>query len=54
MWQPRKPDPDLEAEMLSRLMMRFGVAEERARSAVASTGKAPERARLRRRRRAVR
>ena len=48
-WQPRKPDPDLEAEMLSRLMMRFGVAEERARSAVASTGAAQERARLERR-----
>jgi outer membrane protein assembly factor BamC len=45
-WQPRPPDPDLEAEMLSRLMMRFGVAEERARSSVASTGKAPERAHL--------
>ena len=45
-WQPRKPDPDLEAEMLSRLMMRFGVAEERARSAVASTGTVQERARL--------
>ncbi|SOD41842.1 Beta-barrel assembly machine subunit BamC [Nitrosovibrio sp. Nv4] len=45
-WQPRPADPDLEAEMLSRLMMRFGVAEERARSAVASTGIAVERARL--------
>jgi outer membrane protein assembly factor BamC len=45
-WQPRPADPDLEAEMLSRLMMRFGVAEERARTAVASAGKAPERARL--------
>jgi outer membrane protein assembly factor BamC len=45
-WQPRKPDPDLEAEMLSRLMMRFGVAEERARGAVASTGTPQERARL--------
>jgi outer membrane protein assembly factor BamC len=32
--------------MLSRLMMRFGVAEERARSAVASTGTPQERARL--------
>ncbi|SFD89110.1 outer membrane protein assembly factor BamC [Nitrosomonas sp. Nm166] len=30
-WQPRPADPDLEAEMLSRLMMRFGVAEEKAR-----------------------
>jgi outer membrane protein assembly factor BamC len=44
-WQPRPSDPDLEAEMLSRLMMRFGVTEERARSAVASTG-VQERARL--------
>ena len=30
-WQPRPADPDLEAEMLSRLMMRFGVAEEKAK-----------------------
>ncbi|HKX52338.1 MAG TPA: outer membrane protein assembly factor BamC [Nitrosospira sp.] len=44
-WQPRPSDPDLEAEMLSRLMMRFGVTEERARSAVASMG-TQERARL--------
>jgi outer membrane protein assembly factor BamC len=44
-WQPRPSDPDLEAEMLSRLMMRFGVTEERARSAAASTG-VQERARL--------
>jgi len=44
-WQPRPSDPDLEAEMLSRLMMRFGVTEERARSAVASMG-VQERARL--------
>jgi len=45
-WQPRPPDPDLEAEMLSRLMIRFGAAEERAKSSVASVGKAPERAHL--------
>ena len=45
-WQPRPPDPDLEAEMLSRLMIRFGAAEERAKSSVASAGKAPERAHL--------
>ncbi len=45
-WQPRPADPDLEAEMLRRLMVRLGVAEERARTAVASAGKAPERARL--------
>lgn len=45
-WQPRAADPDLEAEMLSRLMMRFGVTEERARTAVASSGSARERARF--------
>ena len=45
-WQPRPPNPDLEAEMLSRLMMRFGVAEERARSAVASSRTPQERAQL--------
>ncbi|SEM66745.1 outer membrane protein assembly factor BamC [Nitrosomonas marina] len=36
-WQPRTADPDLEAEMLARLMMRFGVEEERARMELAST-----------------
>jgi len=30
-WQPRPADPDLEAEMLSRLMMRFGVEEQKAK-----------------------
>jgi outer membrane protein assembly factor BamC len=35
-WQPRPSDPDLEAEFLARLMMRFGVAEARAREQVAS------------------
>jgi outer membrane protein assembly factor BamC len=45
-WQPRPADPDLEAEMLSRLMMRFGVTEERARTAVANSGSAQERARF--------
>ncbi len=29
-WQPRLSDPDLEAEMLSRLMIRFGVEKEQA------------------------
>lgn len=46
-WQPRPADPDLEAEMLSRLMMRFGVTEERARTAVAGAG-TQERAHLNR------
>ncbi|PSJ17420.1 outer membrane protein assembly factor BamC [Nitrosomonas supralitoralis] len=30
-WQPRPADPDLEVEMLSRLMMRFGVEEQKAK-----------------------
>ena len=30
-WQPRPADPNLEAEMLSRLMMRFGVEEQKAK-----------------------
>lgn len=34
-WQPRKPDPDLEAEMLRRLMVRFGVEQERAKTQMA-------------------
>ncbi|GJL74258.1 MAG TPA: outer membrane protein assembly factor BamC [Nitrosomonas sp.] len=44
-WQPRPADPDLEAEMLSRLMMRFGVEEERARfELAANSGSVQERA----------
>jgi outer membrane protein assembly factor BamC len=35
-WQPRPPDPELEAEMLRRLMVRFGVEEGRAKAQVAS------------------
>ncbi len=35
-WQPRAPDPDLEAEFLRRLMVRLGVHEERAKQVVAS------------------
>lgn len=40
-WQPRRPDPDLEAEMLRRLMMRFGVQEARAKQQIASAAEAP-------------
>jgi outer membrane protein assembly factor BamC len=36
-WQPRPPDPELEAEMLRRLMVRFGVDEPRAKAEIAST-----------------
>ena len=32
MWQPRPADPDMEAEMLRRLMVRFGVQEARAQA----------------------
>ena len=31
-WQPRPSDPDLEAELLARLMVRFGVEETKART----------------------
>jgi outer membrane protein assembly factor BamC len=34
-WQPRPPDPSLEAEFLRRLMVRFGVDDARARAQVA-------------------
>lgn len=44
-WQPRPADPDLEAEMLSRLMTRFGVEQERARAMVTAAPGA-ERARM--------
>jgi len=45
-WQPRKPDPDLEAMMLTRLMTRFGVEAVRAKSQVASAAPAQPRATL--------
>lgn len=35
-WQPRPSDPELEAEMLRRLMVRLGAAEERAAAIVAA------------------
>jgi len=44
-WHPRPPDPDLEAEMLRRLMSRFGVQQARAKSEVAAA-QAPLRATL--------
>ncbi len=40
-WQPRRADPDLEAEMLRRLMVRFGVQEVRARQQIVAAGQAP-------------
>jgi outer membrane protein assembly factor BamC len=38
-WQPRPADPDLEAEMLSRLMVRFGVEEEKAKLELTANGR---------------
>jgi len=34
-WEPRAPDPDLEAEMLRRLMVRLGMEESRAQTMMA-------------------
>ena len=47
-WQPRPPNPELEAEMLRRLMVRLGVQEARAKTEVASAVSAPQRAVLQR------
>ncbi|MBI4741066.1 MAG: outer membrane protein assembly factor BamC [Betaproteobacteria bacterium] len=46
-WQPREADPGLEAEMLRRLMVRFGSDEKRAASALAAAQeKQPEKVKL--------
>lgn len=37
-WQPRERDPQLEGELLSRLMLRLGANEEAAKVATAATG----------------
>ena len=44
-WQPRPADPELEAEMLRRLMVRLGVEESRAKTMVAAD-QTQERAKL--------
>lgn len=44
-WQPRPADPELEAEMLRRLMVRLGAQEARAKTLIA-VDQAPERAKL--------
>lgn len=44
-WQPRAPDPELEAEMLRRLMVRLGSDEKRAEASIAAA-KAEPRAKL--------
>ena len=44
-WQPRPPDPEIEAEMLRRLMVRLGAENQRAAASVAAA-KAEPRAKL--------
>lgn len=44
-WQPRQPDPELEAEFLRRLMIRLGTQEEKAKQQLAEkTNPVPARA----------
>jgi outer membrane protein assembly factor BamC len=45
LWQPRAPDPELEAEFLRRLMVRLGVEDQRAQAMV-SPERGVERARI--------
>ncbi len=45
-WQPRAADPELEAEMLQRLLVRLGVDADRAKTLLASEQKQDVRARL--------
>lgn len=45
-WQPRAPDPELEAEFLQRLLVRLGVEETAAKAQLAKTAGGPEKARL--------
>lgn len=46
-WQPREADPELEAEMLRRLMVHLGAEERRAEALLASTPERDDRAALR-------
>ncbi|MCU0934378.1 MAG: outer membrane protein assembly factor BamC, partial [Thiobacillaceae bacterium] len=41
-WQPRAADPELEAEMLRRLMVRFGVEEAQAKTMLAAQVQPPQ------------
>ncbi|MBE0625390.1 MAG: outer membrane protein assembly factor BamC [Burkholderiales bacterium] len=45
-WQPRAPDPELEAEFLRRLMVRFGVEDTRAKAELVASDQKIERAKL--------
>ncbi len=43
-WQPRPPDPELEAEFLRRLMVRLGAQEDKAKQLTAAAGTQESRA----------
>jgi outer membrane protein assembly factor BamC len=45
-WQPRPADPELEAEMLRRLMVRLGTEENRSKALMAAEPRQEERAKL--------
>jgi outer membrane protein assembly factor BamC len=45
-WQPRQPDPGLEAEFLRRLMVRLGESEERAKQLATQPGAGEQRAQI--------
>ncbi|HEY5719927.1 MAG TPA: outer membrane protein assembly factor BamC [Gammaproteobacteria bacterium] len=45
-WQPRPSDPEIEAELLTRMMMFWGAEEERARQQVAGAQSRPDRSRM--------
>ena len=45
-WQPRPSDPELEAEMLSRLVITFGINKETATTLVATAVERPPRAHI--------
>jgi len=45
-WQPRPPDPELEAEFLRRLMVKLGADDTRAKAQITAPGKRDERAKL--------
>jgi outer membrane protein assembly factor BamC len=46
MWKPRAPDPELEAEMLKRLVVFLGVGEEKAQTLLAAQPQTQSRAQL--------
>ncbi len=45
-WQPRPSDPELEAEMLSRLIITFGIKKDAATTLVAAAAERPPRAHI--------